>query len=140
MLRCLHTNASSIHLYEIFAHSEDGSCFLYYIVFRAVILGIRRWTGTILCSPTGFGTSQGMLEQQNDHSDQRTQVQQFSSPGSKTHVTISLFLLFCTFILYFDLYLLSWIFSDGSLLIAKQCLFKQSLHRSFVNQIEHLLL
>ena len=46
---------------EVFANKMSG--FLESIILRAVTIGLGSWTGTLLCSPTLFGTNRGMLQQ-----------------------------------------------------------------------------
>jgi len=46
---------------EVFANKMSG--FLESIILRAVIIGLGSWTGTLLCSPTLFGTNRGLLQQ-----------------------------------------------------------------------------
>ena len=46
---------------EVFANKMNG--FLESIVLRAVTIGLGSWTGTLLCSPTLFGTNRGILQQ-----------------------------------------------------------------------------
>lgn len=46
---------------QVFANKMSG--FLESIILRAVIIGLGSWTGTLLCSPTLFGTNRGQLQQ-----------------------------------------------------------------------------
>jgi uncharacterized membrane protein YjjP (DUF1212 family) len=44
-------------------YTSETEDFFTDIIFRAVIIGIGAWTGTMLCSPTLLGTTRGLLAQ-----------------------------------------------------------------------------
>lgn len=46
---------------EIFS-TQSHQSFFQSIIVRAIIIGIGGWTGTILCSPTLFGTNRGLIQ------------------------------------------------------------------------------
>ena len=62
--RSLRTHAARIYT----AHGDDGSGFLTYVRFCAIIISTGSWMETIFCSPMLFGTDQDVLEQQSDDS------------------------------------------------------------------------
>jgi len=45
----------------VYENTIEG--FLMSIIVRAVVIGMGAWTGTILCSPTLFGTNSGLMNQ-----------------------------------------------------------------------------
>jgi hypothetical protein len=58
-----------------------GADFITDILFRAIIIGIGGWTGTILCSPTLLGTTRGLLWQSNNNkSELDADRHQFQEP------------------------------------------------------------
>jgi hypothetical protein len=46
---------------QVFANKMSG--FLESIILRSIIIGLGCWTGTLLCSPTLFGTNRANLQQ-----------------------------------------------------------------------------
>jgi hypothetical protein len=39
----------------------NGSDFFFDIIQKSLVIGIGAWTGSILCSPTLFGTTRGLI-------------------------------------------------------------------------------
>jgi hypothetical protein len=61
---------------SLFSLDSLGADFFVEVIQRSVVIGIGAWTGSILCSPTLFGTTRGLLAQnhlseRSEHAGQR---------------------------------------------------------------------
>lgn len=66
---------------QIFANQMSG--FLESIILRSIVIGLGSWTGTLLCSPTLFGTNRGQLQQSTGNLSVRSHGSHRRKAGGK---------------------------------------------------------